>query len=439
MYRLKSPLAAQLEITNQCNNSCLHCYNYWRYTETGKKLSKDNPRYNLEHFQALLANLITQEVRTLTLTGGEPFLRRDVLFPLIATAKRAGMKVGVNTNGALIKDGDASMLKELATDFVLVSLLSDEPNMHNWLASSKSHEHTSRAMSRLIKAGLYVSANMVVTAHNFTRVRQTAMYIKDLGLNSFSATPILPCPLALRHKDLLLVPEQVKSVLDDLLWVGNLGLEVDVLEPIVHCLFNEDERTRFAKFLDHRSCSAGISDMVISPSGDVRPCIMATETYGNLIRDGWGKVWANLSKWSDSALLPTDCLNCSLVDECGGGCRIAAFAISGKINSNDPYMTGPLNLPPASVSPNLTTALKTEMEICLPNAVLLREEDFGSVIFSGRRFMFLDRDGTQILKFIKCRGTLTLKCLLDEFEVNERELTNYIGTLISHGFIIYKG
>lgn len=101
MYRLKSPLTVQIELTEACNNACYHCYNYWRYIETGKKLSVDSHENTLYHFEVLLDHLIRNEVMTVSFTGGEPFLRRDILFYLIRKAKQGGMKAGVNTNGAL--------------------------------------------------------------------------------------------------------------------------------------------------------------------------------------------------------------------------------------------------------------------------------------------------------------------------------------------------
>jgi hypothetical protein len=60
MFRLKSPLRVQLEITEACNNARSHCYNYWRYVETGVRLSKDNNERTPEHFVKILENKDTK-------------------------------------------------------------------------------------------------------------------------------------------------------------------------------------------------------------------------------------------------------------------------------------------------------------------------------------------------------------------------------------------
>lgn len=436
MYRLKSPLTAQLELTDACNSACLHCYNYWRYLETGRRISSDPHERSLVHFQQLLGNLVDNEVRTVTFTGGEPFLRRDVLFDLVATAKQAGMKAGVNTNGALITGDDIEHLQDVGVDFLLVSLLSDDPAIHNAIANSTTHALTSRAIVNLVGAGLNVATNMVVSTHNWGRVRQTAMYAKDLGIGEFSATPVLPCPLAESHSDLLLTPEQVRLVLGDLLWTQGQGMAVDVLEPLVHCMFNQEERVRFAQFLSLRSCSAGISDMVISPDGDVRPCILATQIHGNLLSDGWEKCWDSLASWCNPDLLPRDCLDCAKVDECGGGCRVAALAQSGRVDGKDPYMVQPL-ADSGGVTPgdDELQELHLETVIAFPLTASIRSESFGCVLFCDRRFMFFDHDGAEFVQYLKARRTFTPSSVMADIDIDWGDLINFLSTLIGRGFL----
>jgi len=42
MYRtLKAPISAQIEVTEECDNCCLHCYNFWRVKDatTAKRIT----------------------------------------------------------------------------------------------------------------------------------------------------------------------------------------------------------------------------------------------------------------------------------------------------------------------------------------------------------------------------------------------------------------
>lgn len=436
MYRLKSPLSAQLELTEACNNACLHCYNYWRYEETGQRLDSDSLLRDFDHFEHILDCLAEQEVRTVTFTGGEPFIRQDLLFDLIKAAKVRGLRVGVNTNGALIDSAGIEQLKDSGTDFLLVSLLSNDPATHNEIAHSHSHHRTTEAISLLAASGLNIAVNMVVSSHNWDMVRSTAMYVKDLGINEFSATPVLPCPLASTHHELLLSPRQVVDVLDSLLWVSDQKMMVDVLEPLVHCMFNPEERQRFARFLNHRSCSAGISDVVISPDGDVRPCILAMETYGNLFTDGWKTCWSNLSSWCSSDLLPAECLECESVDSCGGGCRVAAQAISGNMDGKDPYMREPLT-DTGAIEQDSEESLRIAEDTVLvfPQGTSLREEAFGCVLFCGRSFMFLDQDGFRLVSYLRNQKSFSSGSIMRDINIDTDELIEFVSVLANRGFL----
>jgi MoaA/NifB/PqqE/SkfB family radical SAM enzyme len=47
--RLKAPITVQLELTKNCNYLCGHCYNFWRYQETGERNFKEpNSLKNIE-------------------------------------------------------------------------------------------------------------------------------------------------------------------------------------------------------------------------------------------------------------------------------------------------------------------------------------------------------------------------------------------------------
>ena len=76
-YReLSSPVAVQVELTPRCNNLCNYCYNSWRGdNEFERELSLDG------HMK-IAKELAKNNVFEVVLTGGEPLLRRDVVYPL---------------------------------------------------------------------------------------------------------------------------------------------------------------------------------------------------------------------------------------------------------------------------------------------------------------------------------------------------------------------
>ena len=93
------PQAISLEVTHACVAKCVMC-NIW-------KIPRSVPDLPLEDWTTLLSSDLLSDLRELDITGGEPFLRDD-LVPLLRTVcelKRTRLKrlesVAITTNGIL--------------------------------------------------------------------------------------------------------------------------------------------------------------------------------------------------------------------------------------------------------------------------------------------------------------------------------------------------
>ena len=65
---LSYPLDLSWEITRRCNQHCLHCYN---------NSSHEGAHPSWERLEKILDELSAVQLRSLTITGGEPMMRRD--------------------------------------------------------------------------------------------------------------------------------------------------------------------------------------------------------------------------------------------------------------------------------------------------------------------------------------------------------------------------
>lgn len=73
---IKAPLKVEISLTNQCNQYCIHCSNSNRV----------NSRNHLYFKKKWLKNIINSEPFIVILTGGEPFLNKDI-FDIISVLK----------------------------------------------------------------------------------------------------------------------------------------------------------------------------------------------------------------------------------------------------------------------------------------------------------------------------------------------------------------
>ncbi len=89
--RWTKPRTALVMLNRRCNLRCAFC-DHWRSRD-------DLPR---EAVDAVIEQAADVGLGLLVLTGGEPFLRRD-LFEIVARAREAGLGVNVTTNGTLIE------------------------------------------------------------------------------------------------------------------------------------------------------------------------------------------------------------------------------------------------------------------------------------------------------------------------------------------------
>ena len=95
-----------IELTQACNNDCMHCYNVWK-----NPIDYPEGQFDTSDTLSMLERLIEQaEPNLLTLTGGEPLLRSDI-FDIIDFISEKGIGVNLITNGTLLSE---DVIKKLA-------------------------------------------------------------------------------------------------------------------------------------------------------------------------------------------------------------------------------------------------------------------------------------------------------------------------------------
>src|SRR5579871_5546249 len=114
------PLGVHLDLTWRCNERCVHCY-----------LDHDDQgEMSFGEIDALLPQLADAGVFFLTLSGGEPLLRRD-LFDIVRRARQLAFNVKLKTNGILIRECEAALIRELGVDSVQISVYSHRAETHD--------------------------------------------------------------------------------------------------------------------------------------------------------------------------------------------------------------------------------------------------------------------------------------------------------------------
>jgi len=435
MKRLSGPIDVQLELTENCNFRCRHCYNYWRY-----HTKNESCEFDVEQALEIIKILRGIGVSVVTLTGGEPLLRPHILFPVLEEAKRDGMEVGLNSNATLITPEIARHLKEANLDHALCSILGKEATHNSITGSKNGFSQTIKGIRNLVETGMVVVANMVVSKLNQNEVFEVGRIVNDLGVKTFCATPMVPSHES--NRVLILNKIECKRALKTLLSVKEaLGINIDTLEPIARCLFDEFEEDDFVFFFGNRICSAAITSCAISSSGMIRPCIHSDKSFGNVLKEDFSSIWDRMSSWANESMLPVECMTCEASPVCEGGCRMSSKILNGCYNGKDMYMSKPIKGKERVTKLPIQTGRQTNLtkrEVVRFNPMArLRKEDFGGVAYVGTNVEFLTPEGFEIVQLMSKKKIFSLKEFAQESNLTEEDLGEILLKLLE-GRIILK-
>lgn len=396
---LRAPFTVQIELSARCPNECFHCYNFWR---------NDNDNQNLACTDMALGNVVTvmdeviaNGVFHIVLTGGEPLLNKPAVFIALEKAAGAGLTVSLNSTLIQLTRQDALRMRQFKLRSVLTSILGPEASVHNSITQrAGSFAKTVRGIRILQDAGIRVNVNMVITQVNKHLVKETAHFVRSLGVKSFFATRA-GCPGNCGDfSPFALDFAEFKSYLNDLYVAGQVEkLKVGALESYPLCGMKDVQQH---DGIVGRRCLAGVMSCTIGVDGVVRPCSHLDVQYGNVLQGGLRSAWSSMSDWQESQYLPALCRSCKLLALCGGGCRMEAKMRNGGLDAMDPY-AAPSNV--AYINEKLISQTSAQKPAMLPALLRVnpevrwREEDFGVAIFVGSQFeTFINNNAFVLLR-----------------------------------------
>src|SRR5262249_49386374 len=118
--QLSVPISAHMDLTYRCNERCVHCY----------LDHDDRGEMSTAEVTSLLDQMAEAGAFFLTLSGGEPLMRKD-FFEIVEHARRRMFNVKLKTNGLLIDEAKAIRLRELGVETVQISVYSHRSEIHD--------------------------------------------------------------------------------------------------------------------------------------------------------------------------------------------------------------------------------------------------------------------------------------------------------------------
>ncbi|MEQ1568467.1 MAG: radical SAM protein [Myxococcota bacterium] len=327
------------ELTPSCDHRCAHCYNVWTASDGDPQAGYD-VRGQLETagLKALMTKAVTQSGAThLTLTGGEPLLRKDAL-ELVAHAATLVPSVVLITNGSHVTPEVAAALAAARVRSVQLTLLAGDRELHDRLKGATCFDDTVRAAVTLADHHVPTQCCYVAMSENAGELEGVLELCVALGIRSLSYNRMSPTGGAVHHVQRLL--PAIDGLEGDLATLERLGrawgIEAATAMPLPPCLVRY-ERYPWVRF-GTCSTTSDSPNLVIDGKGNVRSCNLSSRVLGNLRTQEWAEIWPSPYVATFAAAVPEVCRGCAQLRSCQSGCKESAHATFGDHAHPEPLL-----------------------------------------------------------------------------------------------------
>lgn len=211
---IMGPIKAEWEVINTCNAKCRTCL-HWQEPPDLTLLSTIQGKNMIEQ-------LAESGLFSLSFTGGEPLLRKD-LVELLGYAKKQGLATTLISNGLLITERRASELVDVNVDTVFISIDAAQPQLNDELRGIEGYLELAlnaidnlKAMRR--NAGPKIFIKATISSKNVQQLVPLAELARVKGIEglSFQLAQILENTKFVFDKSLLLNKETRQQFLEQL-------------------------------------------------------------------------------------------------------------------------------------------------------------------------------------------------------------------------------
>jgi len=337
-----APLSILWDLTYRCNMKCKHCLNDDNYSVDEIEIN------DVKH---ILNELKKEKVFSINFSGGEPLLRNDLL-DILKLSSEMNFGVRLSTNGLLLDKDFLTKLKDLDVYCIQISLDGLEDTHDEFRGVKGGYKKAVEALRLCSENGFYTTMSTMIIKQNLHDISDLMEIAVSLGISSFKLNSFMPVGRGRESDDQLHVSkEELRDLCKELSLHSKKydGLLDFQLNPLFPWLLEENKNSKpLIRGINSGiqiKCSAGHTNLVISPDGTVYSCPYLTQfPLGNILEKPLRAIWNDNSSILGrfrkifQRELEGKCKECQYVPEyCNGGCRAAAFIFDDHFCSEDPF------------------------------------------------------------------------------------------------------
>ncbi len=305
-YSRGEPYAALLFFTYRCTSRCRTCKMWTLEWDISRELSADE-------WLKIADILADAGVHVFELFGGDAFLRKDALFPVIRQLKKRNAILHMPTNSNLLNEEAARNLVEGGMDYLYLSTDGVDDLHDSVRGINNAFSNVKRAVSALLKfrnsSGFpRIICNMTVSKFNVESMKKVAAFAEGAGFDEVDfeyvgeMTPedvvlsevdgLRPTPYFLKDEESVLVsPEQAMLLKQNIKEIRDKysASSFRVGSENIDCLSVND---LVAGSVPQGRCYTERCEVTVDPAGNVVACpFFHSLKYGNLLQNSFSKVW----------------------------------------------------------------------------------------------------------------------------------------------------
>ena len=327
-----------LEITGKCNLNCLYCFqSFWNTPKIIKQELTANQIYDLIEQAEQIG------CKTVTITGGEPFTRKDI-FKILDYCK--DLEVEILTNSELLKGKTIKLIGKKYPQLKRIKISIDGFRGHNINRKPSDYRkilNNFKCFAEYTKCELI--ANTAITRYTVNELVRLYKTLKKIPINIWRIDlPFLAGRYKKNYKKCEVDPEYVVKKLKEM-----LILFFKDKKPFLLDIFNLYKSTMKTKGLfnfdieTHPCAYSQWETLCIEPNGDLKFCPSLSIRLASIFNKN-GKIGipnaikrAKRHKFFKIKVKDIkECTECKYLNICGGGCRADALYWTGDIINIDP-------------------------------------------------------------------------------------------------------
>ncbi len=342
-------------VTRQCNLKCIHCYAHAKSRPVDDELSTADGI-------KLIDDLSQFQVPVILFSGGEPLMRKD-LPELAGYAVEKGMRAVISTNGTLISEQTAKILKEVGLSYVGISLDGMEEINDRFRGVKGAYKQALEGIRNCMDAGIKVGLRFTINKYNFYEIPKIFNLLEEMEIPRVCFYHLVYAGRGSKLVEEDLSHSQTRSAVDTIIDLTqklfDKGKQKEVLTvdnhsdgPYIYLRLLKENPERAKEVLEllrmNEGNNSGRGIGCVSWNGEVyADQFWRHHSFGNIKERPFSQIWTDLSDPLLKKLkekknhVKGRCATCRWLDICAGNFRVRAEAITGDVWAPDPacYLT----------------------------------------------------------------------------------------------------